>query len=175
MDTLLTIRDIEWEKSEHINDGGYGVIFRVAPSIVAKVADGVDRISREEVDAQQYFAQRNEALPVYDYAQTLVLPAYIRQCCCSVHGVRGIAPGVCTCRYPVDVLLMPEATIAHDFSGQVIAFIEKIVRECQSALGRSWEGKYANVGRYQGHLVALDFGPAITHSFSWDNQNNSVP
>jgi hypothetical protein len=168
-EALPSIRDIQWESAEHINDGGYGVIFRVAPGFVAKVADSVDRITSEEVEAQRYFALRGEALPVYDYAQSLSLPLYIRRCCCSVHGVRGIAPCTCTCASFVDALLMPEATITHDFSGLVIAFIERIGRECRSALGYSWEGKYANIGRYQGHLVALDFGPAITHSFSWEH------
>jgi hypothetical protein len=162
MTSIISISEIHWNKAEHIGDGGYGIVYRVAPTLVAKVADAIDGIQSREVAIPQFFAARLEAVPILDYAQHVQVPAHIRKAACSVHGLRGIAPQICTCDLPVDVLLMPEAQTPLPRTGEVFAFLDSILLVCREQFQYPWDAKVTNAGLFEGHFVALDFGPAAT-------------
>jgi hypothetical protein len=160
------IADIDWSERAPIGLGGYAVVYRVAPGIVAKVG----HIGPEEAAAQRHFSGQALALPVLDYREAcpeLVerawpLPDAIDREVCPVHGLRReILPEgyTCTCGSNHAVLLMPEAELSVDpTSPEYRAFVMGFSRDCEQQLGHFWDARPANVARYQGNLVALDFG-----------------
>ncbi len=151
----MLIKEVNWEEAELISNGGLGVIYRVAPSIVAKVASF---IGDEEIAAQFYFSTKNKALPVLSYSHGLTLSSRIHRDCCSVHGMREVTDEDCTCDETVDVLLMPEAETNLTYTEEIAAFMDDIEQACGDEINRTWDKRLRNVARHQGHLVALDFG-----------------
>jgi hypothetical protein len=147
--------DVNWGEATLINHGGYGVIYRVAPSVVAKVAP---RIDAREIAAQLYFSAKQMALPIFSYSQGLFLTPRIHRQCCGPHGVRELFDEGCTCNDPVDVVLMPEAERVCLYSEEVAAFMDEVTEACVNEINRAWDCRLENVARYQGRLVALDFG-----------------
>ena len=154
------IADIDWSKCEPAGMGGYAVVYRVAPGVVAKVG----RIEPEEAAAQRHFARQGLALPVLDYRAAWPAPERIDRELCPRHGLRQeILPEgyPCTCgTLAHDVLLMPETDAApvDPTSIDCQAFVMGFSRDCEAQLGHLWDARPANVARYRGRLVALDFG-----------------
>jgi hypothetical protein len=156
------IADIDWSECVPAGMGGYAVVYRVAPGVVAKVG----RIEPEEVAAQRHFARQGLALPVFDYRAGWPVPERIDREVCPLHGLRQellppAAGYACTCGWLVhDMLLMPEADAAplDPTSIEYRAFVLGFSRDCEGQLGRLWDARPANVARYRGRLVALDFG-----------------
>ncbi|MCQ3972396.1 MAG: hypothetical protein DPW09_02995 [Anaerolineae bacterium] len=152
------IADIDWSKRTPVGMGGYAVVYRVAPGVVAKVG----HIEPEEVAAQRHFAGQALALPVLDYREAWPVPDAIDREACPVHGLRRqILPEghSCTCGSDHGVLLMPEADLSVDTtSAEYTAFVLGFLRDCLQQLGHCWDARPANVARYGGNLVALDFG-----------------
>jgi hypothetical protein len=165
MNSVNDIRDIatvEWAECEWIGLGGYAVVYRVAPGVAAKVG----RIEPEEVEAQRHFARQGLALPVWDYRASWQVPERIDREVCPVHGLRReilppAAGNFCTCgSLEHAVLLMPEADDDPIDTRSTVyrAFLLGFLRDCELQLGRIWDARPANVARYRGRLVALDFG-----------------
>ena len=153
-----SIADIDWSKCTPAGMGGYAVVYRVAPGVVAKVG----QVEPEEVAAQRHFAGQALALPVLDYQEEWPVPNQIDREVCPVHGLRReILPEAytCTCGSDHGVLLMPEAELPVDTnSAEYRAFIMGFSRDCEQQLGHLWDARPANVARYRGKLIALDFG-----------------
>ncbi len=132
----------------------------MAPGVAAKIG----QIEPAEVEAQRHFANRDLALPVFDYQEQVELPPAVGREACPVHGLRvDILPEegyACTCKLPQAVLLMPAAD--DDLDGvdqaELTAFLSDFVQRCEQELGLQWDSRALNVARYQGRLVALDFG-----------------
>jgi hypothetical protein len=128
--------------------------------VVAKVG----QIEPSEVEAQRHFAGQGLALPVFDYQQQVELPPAVGREVCPVHGLRvDILPEegyTCTCGTPQAVLLMPAAD--DDLDGvdqaELAAFLSDFAQRCEQEVGLRWDSRALNVARYQGRLVALDFG-----------------
>jgi hypothetical protein len=54
---------------------------------------------------------------------------------------------------------MPEADLSVDTtSAEYMAFVMGFLRDCLQQFGHCWDARPANVARYGGNLVALDFG-----------------
>jgi hypothetical protein len=141
--------------------GGYAVVYRVKPGLAAKVGC----IELAEVAAQRHFAGQGLALPVLDYRAEWPVPDQIGREVCPVHGLRReiLPPAAgysCTCGFDPAILLMPEADgIPVDpTSTEYRAFVMGFSRDCEQQLGLYWDARPANVARYRGRLVALDFG-----------------
>lgn len=156
------IKFINWKLRDPIGMGGLAVVYRVSPGVVAKVG----RIDPKEAEAQDYFARRLKAVPVWDFQEDWKCPQTVAKEVCPVHGLRPEA-GIldpdqhfCTCYGGQDILLMPEADDAwiDPQSVEFEAFKLGFLRECEQELGRCWDARPANVARYLGNLVALDFG-----------------
>lgn len=148
---------INWESPdlELYEPGGYSIIYRVVPGLIAKVGLIEDR----EVQTQQYFANRGKALPVLDFKEEEETSETVRKAVCSIHGERLVVANTCTCHSPVSVLLMPQAYKPLGFSKKTIeGFMDEIADMCEKELVLTWDYKEQNVAQYQGHLVALDFG-----------------
>jgi hypothetical protein len=148
---------IDWRQRKLIGGGGLAVIYEVAPGVVAKVGD----VQPEEARAQRYFARQGQALPVWDYAEEVALPDEVSQEVCAIHGERSsfLPDGYeCTCGSAQAVLLMPKANVAGVKAEEAQAFMAGFAQDCYEQLGRYWDARPANVARYQGRLVALDFG-----------------
>lgn len=153
------IRQIDWKRRKIIGGGGFALVYQVAPGVVAKVG----QIGQKEVEAQRHFARQQQALPVLDYQPEAELPAKVSREVCPIHGPRKkILPEdgyLCTCDSPRDVLLMPLAESIAGVSGDEIrAFLMGFSRDCEQQRGHYWDARPANVARYQGRLIALDFG-----------------
>lgn len=154
------IAAINWQRRTIIGGGGLASVYRVAPGVAAKVGE----IKPEEVEAQRHFARQGMALPVLDYQAAVELPAKVSREACPVHGHRRefLPEGYdCTCGQPRAVLLMPTAddNALEDVSREELqAFMMGFSRDCEQQLGHCWDARPANVARYQGRLVALDFG-----------------
>jgi len=157
-DTLTrpTIATINWQHPfERINLGGYSVIYRPAPGIVAKIG----LVEPDEVVAQQHMAQLEKALPVLDYHPLVKVAAQISRDMCSEHGVRPVIRGACGCGFAQSVLLMPEAARPIGVDEQVLeTFMQEMRRVCERELGLDWTITPRNVGVYKRRLVGLDFG-----------------
>jgi hypothetical protein len=148
---------VNWESAglRPIDVGGYGVIYSVAPGLIAKVG----LIEQDEVEAQRFLASMGLALPVLDFAGAHDTSEAVRKTVCSVHGARPVVKDTCTCHEPVAVLFMPEAHGIEAFSEREIErFMVTIAAICQTQLGRLWDMRVHNVASYRGLLVALDFG-----------------
>src|SRR5436190_17889364 len=162
MGTIITpqaVAGIAGRRRRCIDLGGYAVVYRVGSDRIAKVG----QIEPEEVEAQRYLARLNQALPVIDYAETVELPSRLHHETCPVHGLRKAFLGdgyYCTCDLSVDVLLMPlaDTDLSRVSAAEIQAFRMAIAEICERDLHRCWDDRPANVARYQGHLVALDFG-----------------
>lgn len=148
-----------WAKRDLLGMGGYSLVYRLG-SLAVKVG----RIEPAEVAAQRHFAQVGLALPALLYRPQADLPLEVSYEVCPRHGLRrDILPDgqVCTCGQPADLLLMPIADPipdAEDDSLLTRAFIAGVARDCERELKRLWDTRPANVARYRGRLVALDFG-----------------
>ena len=155
---MQCIADIDWSKRTPIGMGGYAVVYRVAPGVVAKVG----HIGSREAEAQRHFAGQVLALPVLDYREAWPVPDSIDREVCPIHGLRQeILPEgyICTCDSNHGVLLMPEADLSVDpTSAEYMAFVMGFSRDCEQQLGHYWDARPANMARYGGDLVALDFG-----------------
>ncbi len=156
------VSDVDWARRTVIGGGGFALVYRVTPEVVAKVGD----IQPAEAEAQQHFARQGLALPVLDYQEEVELPIEVSREACPVHGKRvDILPEegyVCTCGQPVAVLLMP---LADDLDGvsqeELQTFMMGFSRDNEEQLGLYWDARPRNVARYAGRLVALDFGEEI--------------
>ncbi|MCQ3980771.1 MAG: hypothetical protein DPW09_45810 [Anaerolineae bacterium] len=153
------ISQINWKRRKIIGGGGFALVYQVAPGVVAKVG----QIGQKEVEAQRHFARQQQALPVLDYQAEVELPARVSREVCPIHGPRKkILPEdgyLCTCNSPRSVLLMPLADSIEGVSGDEIrAFLMGFSRDCEQQRGHYWDARPANVARYQGRLIALDFG-----------------
>jgi len=156
------IRDIRWRKRRAIGMGGYSVVYAIAAGLCVKVG----QIAEDEAEAQRHLAGWGLAVPVLDYASSLELAAVIHRECCGQHGIRRDTQGVaedgvpCTCREALDALLMPIADpdVSTWDEATLFAFRLQVDHVCEEELGRIWDYRPANLARYQGHLVALDFG-----------------
>lgn len=153
------ISQIDWKRRKIIGGGGFALVYQVAPGVAAKVG----QIGQKEVEAQRHFARQRQALPVLDYQAEVVLPARISREVCPIHGPRKkILPEdgyICMCNSPQAVLLMPLAESAEGLSSDEIrAFMIGFSRDCEQQRGHYWDARPANVARYQGQLIALDFG-----------------
>lgn len=153
------INAFDWFHATFIASGCSGVVYEIAPGIVAKVAL---RIKPREAHLQSLLAREDLALPMLGYAQGVRLPQAIRRAVCSPHGVRQWSHGPCTCDRPVDVLLMPRAErIGTDDEldhAEVVILRERVQRLCWSIAQGTWDCHAGNLAIYQGHYVALDFG-----------------
>jgi hypothetical protein len=153
------ISQINWKRRKIIDGGGFALVYQVAPGVVAKVG----QIGQKEVQAQRHFARQQQALPVLDYQPEAELPARVSREVCPIHGPRKkILPEdgyICTCNSPQAVLLMPLAESTKGVSSDEIrAFLMGFSRDCEQQRGHYWDARPANVARYQGRLIALDFG-----------------
>lgn len=161
---LARIAEIEWDRRKIIDGGGYALVYEVAPGVVAKVGN----LEPDEVEAQEHFAAQGKALPVWDYKSMVDLPLEVSKEACPFHGARAdILPfgpddedWACTCGELQAILLMPRAEeVGQETSPEDLAsFMEDVSTACWVELNRCWDLRPANVARYQGHLVALDFG-----------------
>lgn len=150
---------LDWFHATFIASGCSGVVYEIAPGVVAKVAL---HIKPREAHLQSLLAREDLALPVLGYAQGVWLPQAIRRAVCGPHGVRQWSHGLCTCDRPVDVLLMPRVgRIGTDDEldhAEVVILRERVDRFCQYISGGTWDCHAGNLAVYQGHYVALDFG-----------------
>jgi len=158
---IPTIANIDWSKCIPIGMGGLAVVYRVSPGLAAKVG----RIEPAEAAAQRHFARQGLALPVLDYVAEWPVPGHIGREVCPRHGLRReiLPPAAgypCACGSDQAVLLMPEADDAplDPDSTEYRAFTLGFLRDCAAQLGLYWDARPANVARYRGRLVALDFG-----------------
>ncbi len=154
------IRDIGWRKRRVIGMGGYSVVYAIAAGLCVKLG----QIAEAEAAAQRHLAGWGLAVPVIDYASGVGLAAVVHRECCGRHGVRRdilAEDGVpCTCREPLDALLMPitDLDVSTWDEATLFAFRLQIDLVCEKELDRIWDNRPANLACYQGHLVALDFG-----------------
>lgn len=158
--TAISLETIDWEHATLLSAAGaYGLIYRVATNVVAKVGF----ILPEEADLQRRMAVRGQALPVLEYAEDVCLPLKISRAFCARHGRRVLPEDMimCCCGARLGVLLMPEADTAvwDRFGALAIAeFLEEVDTYCFEELGHNWDAEERNLAIYQGHLIALDFG-----------------
>ncbi len=146
-----------WPERVILGMGGYAVVYRLLGLAVK-----LGRVTSPEADTQRLFAARGLALPVLAYYPELAgLPDPVRREVCPRHGVRREilpAPAPCRCAELPAALVMPltdaHATIEPD---DLRTFIMGFSREAEQS-GLVWDARPANVARYQGRLVALDFG-----------------
>lgn len=153
------ISQINWKRRKIIGGGGFALVYQVAAGVVAKVG----QIGQKEVEAQRHFARQQQALPILDYQAEVELPDRVSREVCPLHGPRKkILPEdgySCTCNTPQAVLLMPLAESTEGVSSdEISAFLMGFSRDCERQLGHYWDARPANVARYQGRLIALDFG-----------------
>lgn len=168
------VADIRWEQRKPITGSSSGVIFRVAPGVVAKVGF----VLPSEMKVQRYFAQRGLALPVLDYQEELKVPDAVSRKTCAVHGMRKRPKEdrTCTCGKPQDVLLMPEANkIGRGGQKKVRAFMLEFTQTVATELKQIWDGQRDHIGRYQGRLVAMDFGGIFIRESDPRFQDGSEP
>ncbi len=157
----IQVEAIDWEDRQVLDGGGFALVYQVTPGVAAKVGN----VRSDEAMAQRHFAAQGKALPVFDYEESVDLPDDVSQEVCPVHGERAdIVPvgADCTCGEPQSILLMPLAEPAWEEanSPEGRAFMEGIIDECDE-LGRYWDDRSGNLARYQGRLVALDFGESF--------------
>jgi len=158
--TPVALETIDWEHARLLSAAGaYGLIYRVAPGLVAKVGF----ILPEEAHLQQRLATCGKALPVLGYAEDVSLPLMISRTCCARHGRRWLPEDmiICCCGARLGVLLMPEADTAiwEQYDMLTIAeFLEEVSTYCFEEFGHTWDVAERNLAIYNGHLVALDFG-----------------
>jgi len=157
--TSGSIDAIDWPHITFIASGCSGVVYEVAPGVVAKVSPC---IKPEEAGMQVLLAQEHLAMPVLGYAQGLRLLPAIRRAACSLHGARRWTGGPCTCDQPVDVLLMPRVErICTDDEldySEVLILRERVRQLCWRVYRGMWDCHAGNLAVYQGRYVALDFG-----------------
>src|SRR5947207_14635106 len=74
--TAIRIDMINWQSPdlELYDFGGYSVVYRIAPGLIAKVG----LIEEDEVIAQNYFARLHKAVPVIDYQSEVETSAEVR-------------------------------------------------------------------------------------------------
>jgi hypothetical protein len=153
------ISSIDWQRAIFLASGCSGVVYEIAPSIVAKVAPC---IKPQEAHLQSLLAREDLALPVLGYAQRVWLPQEIRQAACSPHGIRRWTAGCCTCNHSVDILLMPRVErIGTDNEldhAEVVILRARVERLCKLIYQGTWDCHAGNLAVYQGRYVALDFG-----------------
>lgn len=167
--------DLEWEHLSVIGHGSYSVVFatgkhtRTAVKVAPKIED-------DEIRRQNYFAEREMAVPVF-HVEELTAPPQITRLCCYKHGLPHLPRSWCTCHNPLTMALMPRveplipdwddpAIWAEEYviDPEVLAFMRKVDQECQNMFHKPWDMAERNVGRFQGKLVALDFGqPDLDH------------
>jgi hypothetical protein len=158
--TPVAPETIDWEGATLLSAAGaYGLIYRVAPGLVAKVGF----VAPEEAHLQQRLAACGKALPVLGCAEDIPLPVMISRTFCARHGQRALPQDmiICCCGAPLSVLLMPEADTAiwETYDALTIAeFLEEVSSYCYEELGHTWDAAERNLAIYNGHLVALDFG-----------------
>jgi len=149
-----TIAAINWAERTLIGMGGQAVIFRVAPGLVARIAD----LDPGELQTQRVLAAHDLALPVLDIARNYDLPVEVARDACPRHGYRSaymVEPD-CEC-YSKDVLLLPEADDVPD-NQPVDDFMDTVLALCAEECHRDWDARPENVMIYNSHFVALDFG-----------------
>jgi hypothetical protein len=157
--TSSSIEAIDWHAATYLGSGCCGVVYAVAPGIVAKISPS---IAPQEASIQAALAEEGLALPVLDYAQGVWLSPALRRAACSPHGLRRYRALPCTCHASVDVLLMPrvertctEQDLKHP---EVIILLDRVSHRYWQLTQDWWDCHAGNVGRYQGRFVALDFG-----------------
>ena len=160
--TSGSIDAIDWQHATRLSSGCCGVVYEVAPGIVAKVAP---RLDPTEAGIQVLLAQEGLALPVLSYAQQMWLPPAIRRAACSPHGLRPWNDAPVRGPQPVDMLLMPrvERTCGDDDdeledNDEVVVLAERVGQVCWQTAHRRWDCHPGNIAVYQGRYVALDFG-----------------
>lgn len=153
-----------------LDNGAYRAVYRVAPGLVVKIG----LIDPDEVDAQHHLAAQARALPVLGYDEVPELPNWLERHACALCSSRdaGVQPNdggnlsdyyTCSCGMQ-SAVLMPEAVpVAMGDSSpddEIAAFMREIKAICLEELDRPWDAAARHVARYQGRLVALDFGLA---------------
>jgi hypothetical protein len=158
----LSIDALDWHAATFLGSGCCGVVYVVAPGIVAKVSP---RIAPQEASIQAALAEEGLALPVLGYTQSVWLPPDIRRGVCRLHGMRrspSDATCTCTCHTPVDVLLMPtvERICTDDELSmpELIILLDRVSQVYWCRTRSSWDCHAGNVALYRGRYVALDFG-----------------
>ena len=148
-----------WSNRTILGMGGYAVVYGIDDTALK-----VGHIEPNEVEAQRHFAALGLALPILDYHPEINLPKAIGREICPIHGIRQeILPHdhqLCSCEEAQSALLMPivDCDLADVDPGDVQTFIAGFARDCEIQLGRYWDTRPANVARYHGNLIALDFG-----------------
>jgi len=154
-----TLDDIDWNQLTMIDYGSYGVVFATGAQTqtVVKLAYNMDE---EEIIRQNHFARQGKAVPVFHYLP-IVPPPGIAKLCCPQHGVTS-RRNFCTCRESVGGALMPRVELLGLYGPvsdeNIQYFMDSMYRECWDTFQFSWEPNERNVARFQGKLVALDFG-----------------
>ena len=156
---LQTIRlaMVNWHSPdlEQVNVGGYSVLYKLAPGLVAKVG----LIEPEEAKAQEYFSTLGLALPVIDYGSQVGVGEKVSHDVCSVHGIRPVVENYCSCGHSQAVLLMPEAHPPIGYKeAEILTFMDHVSDLYARLFDATWDYQKRNVAVFQGHLVALDFG-----------------
>ena len=148
----MKLQPIDWKKARYLDGGGFAAVFDLGDGTVVKVGD----IDPKEKESQEIMAGRGRALPVLEYEEDAEIPSKIRKLSCPEHGPRKhiVAEGDgCLCHEQLSILRMPRAEPA--VADQ--AFMDAVLEESLS-LPNVWDARPANVARWQGKLVALDFG-----------------
>jgi len=156
----LDVPSIKWNNRKPIHTGSNGVVYQVAPGIVAKVG----HVDPGEVDVQLWAEEHNYGLPVYNYQERVDLPGDVSREVCPVHGARRgmVAPDShCECGRAVAVLVMPEAReIGADLAkSDVVVGFQKIVNW---AVEKRWGARFpacrpGHVMRWNGNMVCVGF------------------
>lgn len=156
-----TVAAINWRKARLLSGGGYAVIFRVAPGVVAKVG----LIEPVEAERQRWAAAHGWALPVLDYEENAELPYNVTRRACPVHGARrnylDADEELCLCGEALGVLVMPEAqevTDPADLATGTALQTQVAVAQTQRWPGSCLDDRPANVMRWQGQVRLIDFG-----------------
>jgi hypothetical protein len=158
----LSIDAFDWHAATSLGSGWCGVVYAVAPGLVAKVSP---QIAPQEASIQAILAEEGLALPVLGYTQSVWLPPDIRRGVCRLHGLRRFpsdAACTCTCQTPVDVLLMPrvERICTDDelSTPELSILLDRVSQVYWKLAHDLWDCHAGNVALYQGRSVALDFG-----------------
>lgn len=153
-----TVESIDWSEAKPLNGGGYAMVFRVAPGYVAKVGE----VQPREAEMQRWGHEQGYALPVCDYQRQVRIPREINEQVCPVHGPRNkIVPHPdCTCGYPQDVLLMPEAEIipADERSTETDKWCQQVADQIFEDQMFCLDLRPSNVMQWRGRTVIIDWG-----------------